>query len=107
MNDVLFVGAGPVGLTMAAELIRHGTSCRIIDRLHKPNQYCRAIGVTQRTLEVWENMGVVDAMMDAGIWLQKFRLIVDGKLSPRCLRISTGCLIRPHWGCPNTSWNAS
>ncbi|MGD9617382.1 MAG: FAD-dependent monooxygenase, partial [Alphaproteobacteria bacterium] len=33
MPGILVVGAGPVGLTMAAELARHGVNCRIIDRL--------------------------------------------------------------------------
>jgi 2-polyprenyl-6-methoxyphenol hydroxylase-like FAD-dependent oxidoreductase len=67
--EVLVVGAGPVGLTMAAELARHGVSCRIIDRLAKPLPYCRAIGITARTLEVWDDMGIVDPLIDAGIWL--------------------------------------
>jgi 2-polyprenyl-6-methoxyphenol hydroxylase-like FAD-dependent oxidoreductase len=67
--DVLVVGAGPVGLTMAAELARHGVSCRIIDRLAQPLPYCRAIGITPRTLEVWDDMGVVRPLMDAGLWL--------------------------------------
>ena len=58
MPEILVVGAGPVGLTMAAELVRHGVSCRIIDRLAEPLPYCRAIGVTPRTLEVWDDMGV-------------------------------------------------
>ena len=31
--DALVVGAGPVGLMMAAELARCGVSCRIIDKL--------------------------------------------------------------------------
>ena len=39
MDGVLVVGAGPVGLTMAAELARHGTRCRIIDRLAQPLPY--------------------------------------------------------------------
>jgi 2-polyprenyl-6-methoxyphenol hydroxylase-like FAD-dependent oxidoreductase len=54
---------------MAAELARHGVSCRIIDRLDQPLPYCRAIGVTPRTLEVWDDIGVVRPMIDAGLWI--------------------------------------
>lgn len=36
MMDVLVVGAGPVGLAMAAELKHHGTSIRIIDKVPLP-----------------------------------------------------------------------
>ena len=78
MADVLVVGAGPVGLTMAAELARHGASCRIIDRLVQPLPYCRAIGVTPRTLEVSDDMGLARDMIDAGIWIEGMRSIVDG-----------------------------
>src|SRR5262245_56873581 len=65
---------------MAAELARHGTRCRIIDKLPAPSGYCKAIGVTPRTLEVWEDMGVARAMIDAGIWLRGLRTIVMGKM---------------------------
>jgi 2-polyprenyl-6-methoxyphenol hydroxylase-like FAD-dependent oxidoreductase len=67
--EVLVVGAGPVGLTMAAELSRHGVSCRIVDRLPKPLPYCRAIGITPRTLEIWDDMGIIDPLIDAGLWI--------------------------------------
>ncbi|WP_263355630.1 FAD-dependent monooxygenase [Acidicapsa ligni] len=77
MPDVLVVGAGPVGLTMAAELARHGVPCRIIDRLANPLPYCRAIGVTPRTLEVWDDMGIVQPLIDAGLWLRSTRSIVN------------------------------
>ena len=77
-DDVLVVGAGPVGLTMAAELARHGTHCRIIDRLAEPFPYCRAIGVTPRTLEVWEDMGIAREMIDAGLWIDGLRSIIHG-----------------------------
>lgn len=75
--EVLVVGAGPVGLTMAAELARHGVTCRIIDRLAEPLPYCRAIGVTPRTLEVWDDMGVVQPMIDAGLWLSGVRSFLN------------------------------
>jgi 2-polyprenyl-6-methoxyphenol hydroxylase-like FAD-dependent oxidoreductase len=76
LTEVLVVGAGPVGLTLAAELVRHGTRCRIIDKLSKPSAYCRAIGVTPRTLEVWDDMGIAQRMVDAGVWITGVRSIV-------------------------------
>lgn len=79
MADVLVVGAGPVGLTLACELARHGVRCRIVDKLSTPLPFCRAIGVTPRTLEVWEDMGVVREMIDAGLWITGMRSIVSGQ----------------------------
>ena len=78
MADTLVVGAGPVGLTMAAELARHGARCRIVDRLAQPLPFCRAIGVTPTTLEVWDDMGVAREMIDAGLWLTGLRSIMHG-----------------------------
>src|SRR5919112_6730855 len=78
MDDVLVVGAGPVGLTLAGELTRHGTHCRIVDRLVQPLPYCRAIGVTPRTLEVWEDMGIAREMIDEGLWIKGIRSVIHG-----------------------------
>ncbi len=78
MADVLVVGAGPVGLTMAGELARHGVRCRIVDRLAGPLPYCRAIGVTPRTLEVWDDMGIAREMIDAGLWIDGMRSMIQG-----------------------------
>ena len=62
----LVVGAGPVGLTMADELARHGASCRIIDRSAKPSQTSKALAIFPRTLEVFETMGIADHFIAAG-----------------------------------------
>lgn len=78
MADVLVVGAGPVGLALAAELARHGVSVRVIEARTEPLPFCRAIGVTPRTLEVYEDMGIARAMIDAGLWLTGTRLMVTG-----------------------------
>ncbi len=82
---VLVVGAGPVGLTLAAELARHGVTARIIDTLSMPSVFCRAIGVTPRSLEMFEDMGVVREMIDAGLWLDGVRMLLPGQ-PPRDLR---------------------
>ena len=64
---------------MAAELARHGITCRIVDKLGVPSPYCRALGVTPRTLEVWEDMGIVREMIDKGIWLQGRHMEIEGQ----------------------------
>jgi 2-polyprenyl-6-methoxyphenol hydroxylase-like FAD-dependent oxidoreductase len=77
--DVLVAGGGPVGLMMACELRRHGVSCRIIDPLPEPTNQCKAIGVQPRTLEIWDDMGIVADAIDAGLWLRGMRGYVNGK----------------------------
>ena len=79
MADVLVVGAGPVGLTLASELARHGQRCRLVDRLARPSPYCRAIGVTPRTLEVWDDMGIAREMIGAGLWIRGLRSVIQGR----------------------------
>ncbi|MFE4255658.1 FAD-dependent monooxygenase [Streptomyces sp. NPDC056910] len=81
--DVLVVGAGPVGLTAAAELRRHGVDCRIVDRLAVPNPYAKAIGVLPRTLEVWDAMGLVRRALDEAVPHLGQLVYIDGKPRPR------------------------
>lgn len=64
--DVLVVGAGPTGLTAAAEARRHGLSVRIIERKPSRSTFSKALVVHARTLEVLETMGVADAVVAEG-----------------------------------------
>ncbi|MFE9955234.1 FAD-dependent monooxygenase [Micromonospora sp. NPDC005299] len=78
-TDVLVVGAGPAGLTAAVELARRGVDCRVIDKLATPaGQADKAIGVHCRTMEIWEEQGIVQEAMDAGIWLTGNMVFVNG-----------------------------
>ena len=63
---LLVVGAGPVGLTMACELARHGARCRIIERAPERSQTSKALAIFPRTLEALETMGVVDHFLASG-----------------------------------------
>ena len=65
--QVLVVGAGPVGLFMAAELCRYGVSCRIIDKNSGPSGQSRATIIQPRTLEVLEALGLVKKFVATGM----------------------------------------
>ena len=52
--DVLIVGAGPVGLLLGAELQRDGIAVQVIDRMPARQPVCKALGITPRTLEIFE-----------------------------------------------------
>ncbi|MEU3506445.1 FAD-dependent monooxygenase [Streptomyces longwoodensis] len=82
-TDVLVVGAGPAGLTLAAELRRHGVDCRIVDRLAEPQPHAKAIGIVPRTLEVWDTMGLVDRVLDEAVPHLGQIVHVEGKARPQ------------------------
>ncbi|MGW5398623.1 FAD-dependent monooxygenase [Streptomyces sp. NPDC003952] len=77
-TDVLIVGAGPVGLSAAAELRRHGASCRLVDRLPARLPYAKAVGIQPRTLEIWDRMGLVRTVLEAAAPLRGQLIYVNG-----------------------------
>lgn len=77
--DVLVVGAGPTGLMAACELRRHGLSVRIVDGAKEPTKLSKAIGVHARTLEIFESLGLADALIDAGVKLGGVTAIAGGE----------------------------
>ncbi|WP_037646134.1 FAD-dependent monooxygenase [Streptomyces exfoliatus] len=79
MTDVLVVGAGPVGLSAAAELLRHRVRCRLIDRLAAPLPYAKAVGIQPRTLEIWDRMGLARAALEAAAELRGQLIYVNGE----------------------------
>lgn len=65
-TDVLICGAGAAGLTLAIDLARRGVSFRLIDKLASPFGGSRGKGVQPRTLEVFEDLGMVDRIAAVG-----------------------------------------
>ncbi|WP_159713610.1 FAD-dependent monooxygenase [Geminicoccus flavidas] len=73
--EVLVVGAGPAGLSLAAELERQGASgVLLVDRLAEGSNLSRAAVIHARTLEVLEPLGVTAELLRAGHAVQVFRM---------------------------------
>lgn len=86
-NDVLVVGAGPVGLTLTNDLLRRGIRCRLIDSAPHASQKTKALGIHAKTLELLAKMGVAHTAIERGLTSPGFSLYSDGK---RITRISFG-----------------
>lgn len=65
-TDVLVVGAGAAGLALAIDLARRGVDFQLIEKNPQPFAGSRGKGIQPRTLEVFEDLGVVDRMAAAG-----------------------------------------
>src|SRR5271169_2305875 len=70
---ILIVGAGPTGLTLALDLARRGISFRLIEAAATPFEGSRGKGIQPRTLEIFDDLGVIDTILAAGAPYPKFR----------------------------------
>jgi 2-polyprenyl-6-methoxyphenol hydroxylase-like FAD-dependent oxidoreductase len=66
-SQAIIAGAGPTGLTLGIELARRSISFRLIDAAEGPFRGSRGKGIQPRTLEVFEDLGVIGAILEAGI----------------------------------------
>jgi 2-polyprenyl-6-methoxyphenol hydroxylase-like FAD-dependent oxidoreductase len=62
-DDVLIVGAGPTGLVLALWLTRLGRRVRIIDKTAEPGTTSRALALHARTLELYRQLDLTDAVI--------------------------------------------
>ena len=65
-TEVLIVGAGPTGLVLALWLTKLGVSVRIIDKTAEPGTTSRALAVQARTLELYRQLDLADAVLANG-----------------------------------------
>jgi 2-polyprenyl-6-methoxyphenol hydroxylase-like FAD-dependent oxidoreductase len=86
--NVLIAGAGPTGLTLAIELARRGVATRLVDHAEHPFTGSRGDGLQPRTLEVFEDLGALDAVLDAGELHRPIRayagheVVYEGRMAP-------------------------
>jgi len=73
-TDVLVVGAGPTGLTLAASLLLQGARVTLVDRQAEAANTSRAAGVNARTLEVLESVDVTRRLVKEGVEAPRFAI---------------------------------
>lgn len=66
-TQVLVVGAGPVGLTLALDLGRRGVGCTIVEKKAAPEFLPKMERCNARTMEIFRRLGVVDRVRAAGL----------------------------------------
>jgi 2-polyprenyl-6-methoxyphenol hydroxylase-like FAD-dependent oxidoreductase len=72
--DVLIVGAGPTGLALATMLRRAGITPVILDKLSTGKNTSRAAVIHAHTLEVLEDLGVSERLVNDGLKLATFSI---------------------------------
>lgn len=78
-ESVLIVGAGPSGLMMAHELARFNISVRLIEKDRAPSIYSRALAVQIRTLEIFQALGMLNALKEKSEALSFVEIYINNR----------------------------
>src|SRR5580700_9094968 len=82
-TDVLIIGAGPTGLVLALWLAKLGVTVRVIDKTAEPGTTSRALAVQARTLELYRQLDLTDAVIAEGCHVPAVNLWVKGEAAAR------------------------
>lgn len=79
-TNVLIVGAGPTGLSLACQLIRYGIDFVIVEKSGSVTSFSKALGVHARTLEIYEQMDLAHKAIGQGVIAGKVRMLEGGEI---------------------------
>lgn len=77
---VLVVGAGPVGMVLACELLAHGVRADVISKLRRQSPHSRATILWPRILELLDRVGVGRKLVDSGHYFDQMNYYSQKKL---------------------------
>jgi 2-polyprenyl-6-methoxyphenol hydroxylase-like FAD-dependent oxidoreductase len=66
-SDVVIVGAGPTGLTLAIDLGRRGVRCTLIEQKPRPAFLPKMERINARSMEIYRRLGLVSKIRAAGL----------------------------------------
>src|SRR5471030_392747 len=82
-TDVLIVGAGPTGLVLALWLTKLGVTVRIVDKTAEAGTTSRALAVQARTLELYRQLDLTEAVLAHGHKVPAVNMWVKAKPAAR------------------------
>ena len=94
--DVLIAGAGPTGLVLALWLTKLGVKVRIVDKTAEPGTTSRALAVQARTLELYRQLDLTEAVIAGGHQVPAVNLWVKGEAAARVAFGSVGSDLTPY-----------
>ncbi|MEA2910892.1 MAG: hypothetical protein QOJ15_2973, partial [Bradyrhizobium sp.] len=95
-TGVLIVGAGPTGLVLALWLTKLGVKVRIVDKTAEPGTTSRALAVQARTLELYRQLDLTEAVVAKGHRVPAVNLWVKGEAAARVAFESVGSGLTPY-----------
>src|SRR5215212_6753050 len=79
-TDVIIIGAGPTGLSLACQLVRYGIDFVIVEKNESVTPFSKALGVHARTLEIYEQLGLAEKAIARGAIGSKARFLEGGEI---------------------------
>src|SRR4030095_3951322 len=79
-TEVMIIGAGPTGLSLACQFIRHGIDFVLVEKNDTVTRFSKAIGVQARTLEIYDQIGLAQPAIERGTIASRVRLIEGGEV---------------------------
>ncbi len=79
LTQIVILGAGPTGLSMAAQLIRYKIDFIILEKNEKTTHLSKAVAVQARTLEIFQELGISDEAVKQGQVTTAVNLFHNGK----------------------------
>jgi len=79
-TDVIIIGAGPTGLSLACQFIRYGIDFVVIEKNESITPFSKAIGVQARTLEIYDQLGLAQPAIERGTIASRVRLVEGGEV---------------------------
>ena len=88
-TDVLIIGAGPVGLTLALDLGRRGIRCTLVEQKSAPHMWPKMERCNARSMEIYRRLGLAEKIRAAGLpeWVPMDVYIVTSLIEPPLLHL--------------------